>query len=199
MHIIRAAPILDLYVKSPSEQPGDKALGSYVKADFPRGPVRHVHLDYSAAEAPRLVAKHYPDDAARLLRGRFQIINLWRPIRTVYKDPFAVVDATTALEEELVPLAVVRPDYSFESVNVRAPLRDRTDGGHRWYYMSAQTPEDVLLFKIFDSEVGCKARRAPHSSFPDQEFENMGLRASIEARAMVFYGDERESRAGVSC
>jgi hypothetical protein len=126
------------------------------------------------------------------LKGRFQIINVWRPIKTIFKDPFAVLDATTVLEDELVNVQVIYPSYQFESVNVRQPLEGRKDGGHKWYYMSKQTPEDVLAFKIFDSKTDGRARRVPHSSFTDEEFEKMDARQSIEVRALVFHEDDIE-------
>jgi hypothetical protein len=139
-----------------------------------------------------MVKKLYPDEAEQLLKGRFQLINIWRPIKTIYKDPFAVIDATTVLEDELVPLLVVRPERNNETFTVRAPLEGRKGGGHKWYYMSHQTPEDVLLFKIFDSETDGRARRVPHSSFEDKEYENMEPRASIEVRALIFYENDVE-------
>jgi hypothetical protein len=58
--------------------------------------------------------------------------------------------------------------------------------------MSHQTPEDVLLFKIFDSKTDGRARRVPHSSFEDKTYENMDPRASIEVRAFVFHEDDFE-------
>ncbi len=126
------------------------------------------------------------------MKGRFQIIKIWRPIKTVYRDPFAVIDATTVLEDELVPLSVIQFDHENKSFSVRAPLEGRKDGGHKWYYMSHQTPKDVLLFKIFDSKTDGRARRVPHSSFQDKAYENMDPRASIEVRAFVFHENDDE-------
>ena len=167
----------------------DERSGKSSMSNFPRGPVRNVHIDYSYPEAPKLLAKKYPHKAEQLLKRRFQIINIWRPIKTIYKDPFAVLDATSVLEEELVPLLVIQPNDEFESFNVQPALKGRIDAGHMWYYMSKQTPDDVLLFKIFDSENEGTARRVPHSSFEDKEFEDMDLRESIEVRAFIFYKD----------
>jgi hypothetical protein len=149
-------------------------------------------VDQSYAEALKLPKKKIPDEAERLSKCRFQVINIWRPIKTIYKDPFAVLDATTVLEEELVPLLVVQPGYENESFSVWPPLEGREDGGHKWYYMSHQTPEDVLLFKIFDSKTDGRPRRVPHSSFEDEEYHHMDPRASIEARALVFHEDDVE-------
>jgi hypothetical protein len=49
-----------------------------------------------------------PDEADELLKGRVQIINLWRPIRGPLKDsPLAVCDARSVAFEELVPSDLV--------------------------------------------------------------------------------------------
>jgi hypothetical protein len=55
-----------------------------------------------------------------------------------------------------------------------------------------QTPEEVLLIKCFDSKTDGRARRVPHSSFVDQEFEDQDKRESIEVRALVFHPDDTE-------
>jgi hypothetical protein len=120
------------------------------------------------------------------------MINVWRPLKTIFKDPLAVLDAKTVLEDELVNIQIVYPTFQFESVQLRQPSEERKDGGHRWYYMSKQTPEDVLIFKIFDSKTDGRARRVPHSSFTDAEFEGMDARQSVEVRALVFHEDDVE-------
>ncbi|KAE9366225.1 hypothetical protein N431DRAFT_386464 [Stipitochalara longipes BDJ] len=158
-----------------------------------QGPVQGAHIDQSYDYAPEVVKATFPDpsDHERLLKSRFQIINIWRPIKTIFKDPFAVLEAGTVLEEELVNVKVIYPTFEFESVNVKK-LEGREDGGHRWWYMSHQTPEDVLCFKIFDSKTDGRARRVPHSSFKDQEYEDRDARTSIEVRALLFYEDDVE-------
>jgi hypothetical protein len=157
-----------------------------------KGPVRGVHVDQSYEGAPKPLKMKHPDEAEQLLNGRFQVINIWRPVNTIYRDPFAVLDVTTVLEEELVPLLVIQPDHTNESFVVQAPMEGRKDGGHKWYYMSHQTPEDVLLLKIFDSKTDGRARRVPHSSFEDKEYVHMEPRESIEVRAFVFHEDDVE-------
>ncbi|MGL1204063.1 CmcJ/NvfI family oxidoreductase, partial [Vibrio parahaemolyticus] len=55
-------------------------------AGFPRQPVPRVHVDHTAKSGPQRVKDLLPDEAEELLRGRVQIINLWRPIRGPLKD-----------------------------------------------------------------------------------------------------------------
>ncbi|KAH8760930.1 hypothetical protein BGZ57DRAFT_829781 [Hyaloscypha finlandica] len=178
-------------VKDVATEKEEKAIPAELE-----GPVRGTHIDQSYDYAPEVVKKNLPDESERLLKSRFQIINVWRPIKTIFKDPFAVLDARTVLEEELVRVKVIYPTHEFESVNVRGPSEERKEKeggeGHKWWYMSQQSPEDVLCLKMFDSKTDGRARRVPHSSFTDPEFEDRDARMSIEVRALVFHEDDVE-------
>jgi hypothetical protein len=63
----------------------------------------------------------------------------------------------------------------------------RASPTHRWYYKYRQQPDEVLLFKAYDTDTSCKETRVPHSAFTDAEEENAPPRESIEARALLFY------------
>ncbi|TAQ86193.1 hypothetical protein B7494_g5485 [Chlorociboria aeruginascens] len=155
-----------------------------------RGPVRRVHIDQSYPAALERVRYHLPDEAETLLKGRVQIINVWRPIKTILKDPFAVAAANSVEEDELVPIKLVYPHRVGETLGVRPTKVERKDGGHKWYYVFRQTPNEVTLIKCFDSKVDGRARRVPHSAFTDEEFEHEYPRESIEVRALVFHPDD---------
>jgi hypothetical protein len=214
-HIVRKAHTHFLYLENDAMEEGDasKDEGTAREGDVSKnlaaekkrpaipaelqGPLRDVHIDQSYGYAPEVVKAHFPsEEAERLLKSRFQIINVWRPIKTIYKDPFAVLDARTVLEEELVNVKVIYPTYEFESVNIRRPSEERKEKeggeGHKWWYMSQQSPEDVLCFTIFDSKTDGRARRVPHSSFTDPEYEDRDARMSVEVRALVFHEDDLE-------
>ncbi|OCL07606.1 hypothetical protein AOQ84DRAFT_364826, partial [Glonium stellatum] len=147
-----------------------------------RGPVRRVHIDQSYAAATSRVTHHLPELAPQLLQGRYQIINVWRPIRRVQRDPLAVADAHSVPDADLVPVKLIYPNREGETYTVRP------NKAHRWYYKSGLGPEEVLFIKCFDSETDGRARRVPHSAFeiPGTPDEVEG-RESIEVRALVFY------------
>jgi len=44
-------------------------------------PSRQVHNDHTVNSAPRRVRDHLGDDAEELLKHRFGIVNVWRPVR----------------------------------------------------------------------------------------------------------------------
>ncbi|KAM7184786.1 hypothetical protein V8F33_012785 [Rhypophila sp. PSN 637] len=161
---------------------------STTNATKPHGPVHRVHIDVSYVGAPIRNAHHFPDEAPSLLTRRYQIINVWGPIKKVFKDPLGVADASSVRDEHLVPLQLARipstsPPKEGEIFAVRASSE------HRWYYLRQQTPEEVLLIKCFDSETDGRARRVPHTAFVNREYEDMPERESIEVRALVFYPD----------
>lgn len=68
-----------------------------------REPSKRVHNDYSYAAAPQRVRDILPEEAERLLAGRFAIVNLWRPIRPVLESPLALAEWPSIAEEDLVP------------------------------------------------------------------------------------------------
>ncbi|KAF8133758.1 hypothetical protein EV363DRAFT_1416121 [Boletus edulis] len=111
-------------------------------AEVEDSPQKHsVHADQTPAAAAQRVELHLGDEAERLLKGRYRIINVW----SVKYNP-----------------------------------------GHKWYYLSDQTPDEVTLIKCFDSDVD-KARLTPHSAFHDSTSPpDAPQRQSIEVRALVF-------------
>ncbi|KAJ6124720.1 hypothetical protein N7471_012037 [Penicillium samsonianum] len=151
-----------------------------------RGPVQRVHIDQSYRASKSRVSHHLPDEAPELLKGRYQIINVWRPIKTILKDPLAVADAHSVPDSDLVPIGLIYPDREGETYGVKP------DPNIKWYYRYGQTPDLVTLIKCFDSKVDGRARRVPHTAFVNPETENEAGRESIEVRALVFHPDDRD-------
>jgi hypothetical protein len=65
--------------------------------DAPRQPVQQVHVDQTPGAAEVPVRRHLPvEEAEELLKGRYQIINIWRPIENPASDfRLAVIDWRT--------------------------------------------------------------------------------------------------------
>jgi hypothetical protein len=149
----------------------------------PRQPATRVHVDHTANSAPQRVRAFLPDEAEELLKGRVQIINLWRPIKhPVYDAPLAVCDATTVSPDELVPSDLVYPNRVGETYNVRF------GPNHRWYYVPRMRPDEVLLLKCTDSRTDVAARFTPHTAFLEENVpEAAPRRESIELRTFVFH------------
>ncbi|KAH9864713.1 hypothetical protein J1614_010649 [Plenodomus biglobosus] len=159
-------------------------LGDSPNDRIMRGPVQEVHIDQSDAAAFSRVQYHLPEEAEKLQRSRVQIINVWRPIKTVQRDPLAVAEASSVDDKSLVVTELIYPDRKGETFSVKY------DPGHRWFYKSGLTPDEVLIFKCFDSKLDGRARRVPHSAFHIPGTEHKEGRESIEVRALVFHEDE---------
>ncbi|KAF4626690.1 hypothetical protein G7Y89_g11468 [Cudoniella acicularis] len=84
-----------------------------------RGPVQRVHIDQSYKAAPTRVTHHLPDEASTLLQHRHQIINVWRPIKPILKDPLGIADARSVPDEDLVPIGLIYPNREGETYSVR--------------------------------------------------------------------------------
>jgi len=153
------------------------------RAGEPRQPVPRVHVDHTAKSGPQRVRDLLPDEAEALLRGRVQIINIWRPLRGPLHDwPLAVCDALTVKPEQLISSDLVYEHRVGETYSVTF------DPQHRWFYVPEMQVDEALLIKCYDSETDGRARFAPHTAFNDPRTPTDALpRESIELRAFVFH------------
>jgi hypothetical protein len=77
----------------------------------PRQPVTIVHNDYTINSGPQRVRDLMGEEAEELLSHRFEIVNVWRPIRGPLRDaPLAVCDAATVAFTDFVPSDLVYRD-----------------------------------------------------------------------------------------
>jgi hypothetical protein len=145
-----------------------------------RGPVTKTHVDQSYDGAELRLRWEFPEDGDGLVKKRYQIINIWRPIETILKDPIAVADAKSVPDCDLVEAVMVEHDFHGKQWVVRHNPK------HQWYYKHKMTPQDVLLIKCFDSDKNV-ARRSLHSAIEDQAYQHEKSRQSIEVRCLVCY------------
>jgi hypothetical protein len=150
-----------------------------------RQPVARVHVDHTEKSGPQRVRDLIPDEAEELLKGRVQIVNLWRPIRwPVFDSPLAVCDARTVKPSELVASDLVYPNRVGETYSVRY------NPDHQWFYVPRMMLDEALLLKCFDSKTDGRARFAPHSAFADPTTPpDAPPRESIELRTLVFHAN----------
>ncbi len=150
-----------------------------------REPVRRVHNDHTVNSAPRRVRDHLGADAEELLRHRFGIVNVWRPIRgPVLDSPLALCDARTFTDADLIASDLVYPHVRGETSSVA--FRP----GHHWYYFSEMQTDEVLLIRVHDSADDGRARLSFHTSFENPAAQGAPPRESIEVRSLVFFPPE---------
>jgi len=148
-----------------------------------RDVVSRVHNDYTEWSGPQRVRDIMGDEAEALLRGRFAIIQVWRPINhPVESHPLAICDAQTVRPETLV-------------VNERR-YQDRVgqtfaityDPGQRWYWFPRMRPDEALVFKVYESLRDGRARWTAHTAFADPSAPpHARPRESIEIRTLAFF------------
>jgi hypothetical protein len=145
-------------------------------------PSRQVHNDHTINSAPRRVRDHLGDDATELLKHRFGVVNVWRPIRgPVLDSPLALCDARTFTDDDLIASDLVYKHVRGETSRVEFKPE------HRWFYFSEQQPDEVLLIRVHDSANDGRARLSFHTSFENPAAPGAPPRESIEVRTLVFF------------
>jgi len=153
------------------------------EARLVREPVLSAHNDYTEWSGPQRVRDILPDEAERLLNGRFAIIQVWRAInQPIQSNPLAIADAKSVAFEDLLLAERRYPG------RVGQTYRLMYNPNHRWYYFPRMRRDEALVFKVYDSAKDGRARFTPHTSFDDpQSPPGAPPRQSIEARALAFF------------
>ncbi len=148
-------------------------------------PSRQVHNDHTINSAPRRVRDHLGDEAEELLKHRFGVVNVWRPIRgPVLDSPLALCDARSFTDDDLIASDLVYQHVRGETSRVEFKPE------HRWYYFSQQQQDEVLLIRVHDSANDGRARLSFHTSFENPAAPDAPPRESIEVRTLVFFPPE---------
>lgn len=153
------------------------------REDGAQMPVRTAHNDYTETSGPQRLRDLLPQRAEALLRRRFSIINLWRPIvGPVRRSPLAVLDARSIAFRDFIPTDLVYRDRIGEVYTMRH------NPAHRWRYRPHMCADEALLLKCYDSDPGIAARFTAHSAFePDGLDPQAPHRQSVEIRMLVFH------------
>jgi hypothetical protein len=147
----------------------------------PRAPVTRTHVDQTARSTEWRVKLHSPDEADELLKGRYRIINVWRPLNgPVQGHPLGFASASSVDDKDLIGVEHRYPDRTGETASVRF------NPDQKFYYWSGMTNDERLFLKCFDSKDGV-GQRVPHTAFVDPRTpEGARGRESIEVRALVY-------------
>ncbi|CAG7556525.1 unnamed protein product [Fusarium equiseti] len=116
----------------------------------------------------------------------FALFSIWRPLKTVHRDPLAISSAASFPVSDYVPSDQREPTdhsipahlyriigdnnsqviegpnknddtYQTQSYLAYAP-QDEEKASHGWHYISEQQPSDVLVIQLFDNEMEAHAR-----------------------------------------
>src|SRR6266568_3313845 len=146
-------------------------------------PASRVHDDYTAWSAPQRVRDLMGAEAEELLKLRFAIINLWRPIRgPVLESPLVLCDAQSLSDEDLIASDLKYPDRTGETYSITY------NPGQRYYYFPKMQPDEPVLIRCFDSAPTGAARFSAHTGFDDPTSPpDAPPRESLEVRTLVFF------------
>ena len=149
----------------------------------PRRPVNRAHVDQTPKAAAERVRLHVTDpaEAEELLKGRYRIINVWKPLTgPVQSSPLAFASAASVNAPDLVPVEHRYPHRTGETMGVQF------SPGQKWMYLSGVEDHERLLLKCSDTKDGV-GKWVPHTAFTDERSpEGARPRESIEVRALVF-------------
>jgi hypothetical protein len=145
--------------------------------------VPRVHNDYTEWSGPQRVRDLLPDEADELLRRRFAIVQVWRPIRhPVETFPLAICDARTLSADNLVISERRYPNRVGQTYAITY------DPGHAWYWFPRMRRDEALVFKVYDSLTDGRARWTAHTAFQDPTAPpDARPRESIEIRTLAFF------------
>jgi hypothetical protein len=146
------------------------------------GPIKFAHNDYTLKSGPQRVRDLLPDEAEALIKNRFAVVNVWRPIRgPVEESPLAVCDGRSMKQRDFIEQDLIYRDRTGEVYAVAY------SPDHRWFYVGGQRKDEVLLLKCYDSDPRV-TRFTAHSAFEDPASAvDAAPRESIEVRTLVFF------------
>jgi hypothetical protein len=145
--------------------------------------VPRVHNDYTEWSGPQRVRDLLPDEADDLLRRRFAIVQVWRPIRhPVETFPLAICDARSLSAENLVISERRYPNRVGQTYAITY------NPAQHWYWFPRMRRDEALVFKVYDSLLDGRARWTAHTAFDDPTAPpDARPRESIEIRTLAFF------------
>lgn len=141
-----------------------------------------MHSDFSPEGGRQNFTAEVADAAEReqLAEGRVLHINVWRPLKTITKDPLAVCDwKTVDAESDIIPLVLQMPHKTAHLGKWRHTAK------HQWYYLHRQRPDEPLVFVQHDNR-DPSGVTVPHTAFEDEEYASGPPRQSIEIKMLAF-------------
>ncbi|CZS96389.1 uncharacterized protein RAG0_05746 [Rhynchosporium agropyri] len=145
-------------------------------------PATQVHVDSSYENLISLIRNLSGDKADDVLREYdCSYSNVWKPLQGPVKDwSLAICDAATVKSRD----EFMATDVIGEK-NLSEDLRVFHDDDHKWYYLSEQMPDELLMFRQADTDASKMG--VPHTAFSHRDLDEPAyLRESIEVRALIF-------------
>ncbi len=151
-------------------------------------PANFVHLDFTPWSADKFLHWSVSEEEIAKHQGkRFVVYQAWRAISPGPQDnTLTICDGSSVSPDEAVVIDMViadeqKPGGKFEIRLCRPNIK------HRWYYLPSMEPDDLLVFKAYDSEMPL-AMNAMHTAFEDLQAGPDAIpRRSLESRFYAFF------------
>jgi hypothetical protein len=180
-------------------------------------PAPKVHLDYSPDGSRVHIRKFHPGltEAAKDVIAvedkltaeakpmteyaaaggpRWALFSIWRPLKTVKRDPLALGDQRTFNSSDYLEIQIKTPYLGREELQGQThdtgSYVARWSEGHEWFWIAEQEPEEVLVIGLFDSSmegVNKASGGTLHSSVELEGAENEEARESLELRCLAVW------------
>ncbi|KAJ4251077.1 hypothetical protein NW762_011728 [Fusarium torreyae] len=111
-------------------------------------PTALAHIDFTVEEVERMINVLYGDRAGEILKGSWQAINLWKPIKGPLNDwPLGLCDARSLdFKTDTLPSDIVFDDFFTENLQILH------SSNLEWYYLPDQETWEALIFKSAESD-----------------------------------------------
>jgi hypothetical protein len=149
-------------------------------------PARFVHGDFTDEGV------HWMSDGLPVRLDdypRYAVFNVWRCITPPPQDiPLAFCAGNTIDEGDAVEAMAVmdRPELAPQVIRALSEAY-RPNPRHRWYYFRDMTPDEVVIFKTYDSDRS-RCRAVAHTAFTAPDCPpGTAPRQSLEARVVAVF------------
>jgi hypothetical protein len=171
------------------------------------GPARSVHIDFSPQGATGLL-RHKSQDIISEARDiieaedkalasgnpyegrRYAIYNIWRPLKTVRKDPLILCDpGSIDRGRDLIEFVNEYPSINGDFLNGLYMLSGFHAEQQKWFWIREPKEDEVYFLQFYD----CFAERegspvgVPHESPDLVDVEGGEVRESVETRVIAFW------------
>ncbi|KAL2281632.1 hypothetical protein FJTKL_11520 [Diaporthe vaccinii] len=112
--------------------------------------------------------------------SRWAFVQIWKPLKTLVRDPLALCDSSTLSKEDWRFRQAEDPNISYSLLT-----HPEKEEKHAWYYVHEMKPNEMFLFKGCDSrqgEPGFTGYAGAHTAIVLPDSQDKPPRESIEAR-----------------
>lgn len=190
-------------------------FGAHVKGyQGIQGPAKRIHVDATPEGAESIMRFMCKDmDVDQIKERGFHLINIWRPLKKIDRDPLIVADAAKMPVEDLVRINrsyfngltnsnfVTKYDGqngSVKTLDEEGSWHFHDDGNdvadgfshggeHDWWYWGGQEPDEAILFsssRVLPDDV---RTGTVHGSCPLPDQEGKEVRMSVECRVIAMF------------